>query len=131
MIRRARPSDLGAIELVRRDAAETNGGPAQVEDCLVHEAGGRVDAFLLYRRVVEETEILNLAVSPDARRQGVATALIRQLVESSAGDVLLEVRSANVSARTLYGALGFAEEGVRKGYYREPADDAILLRLHA
>ena len=86
-------------------------------------------AFLVYRRLVDETEILNLAVSPEVRRRGVATALVRHLADMHLGDVLLEVRASNTAARALYRSLGFVEQGLRKGYYRDPVDDALLLRL--
>lgn len=78
-------------------------------------------------------ELESVAVKEDSRRMGVGRALCRKVLEwcreRGAGAVELEVRSRNKSARALYAALGFREEGLRKGYYRDPSDDAVLMRL--
>jgi len=67
------------------------------------------------------------------RRQGYARKLLDSVVkvsnERQAGWIVLEVRSSNENARNLYKSYGFFEEGIRKGYYRNPGDDAILMRL--
>lgn len=78
-------------------------------------------------------ELESVAVKEDSRRMGVGRALCKKVLEwcrdRGVGMVELEVRSRNKSARALYAALGFVEEGLRKGYYREPTDDAVLMRL--
>jgi ribosomal-protein-alanine acetyltransferase len=95
-------------------------------DVAVAEIGGVVAGFLVSRRTApSEREILNIAVAPEFRRSGIATALIESLTDA---DVFLEVRLSNVAARALYGKLGFAEVGTRRDYYDDPAEDAIVMR---
>ncbi len=84
------------------------------------------------RLVAGEGEILRLAVADAYRRQGIATRLL-QVVMSAIADacprgVYLEVRDSNVAARRLYERGGFVECGRRRGYYRSPREDAVLMR---
>jgi ribosomal-protein-alanine N-acetyltransferase len=76
--------------------------------------------------------IETVAVSAAARRLGLGRALceavLRWCEAEGAGRVELEVRAASAGAIALYRELGFVEEGRRKGYYREPVDDAVLMR---
>lgn len=89
-------------------------------------------AFLIAHHLGPEWELENLVVSPSARRKGLGSGLIKELLSQArkAGDehVFLEVRESNHAARVLYEKLGFAETGRRKAYYRNPPDDAILYR---
>ena len=79
------------------------------------------------------TDIMNVAVHPDHRRRGVAEALIRALMERlkqmKCECLTLEVRVSNAGAIALYEKLGFTEVGRRKNYYRNPREDALILRL--
>lgn len=88
---------------------------------------GYVGAYTVCR----ETDILTVAVDPAARRSGVGrqlmTALFAALTQESDA-VFLEVRESNAAARALYTSLGFAEIGVRRGYYKLPTEDAILYK---
>ncbi len=90
-----------------------------------------VVGFALWWVVCDEIHLLVLAVHPDARRHGVARALMAQLEEQavveSAREILLEVRPSNLVAREFYRSLGFAEVGRRRRYYGD-AEDALLLR---
>ncbi|MDX2179443.1 MAG: GNAT family N-acetyltransferase [Bryobacteraceae bacterium] len=84
-------------------------------------------AILVYRQVAEgEFEILNLAVAPEARRRGLARALVADAL-SLGGRWFLEVRESNAAARALYGSLGFREIGERRAYYNDPPEKAIVL----
>ncbi len=80
-----------------------------------------------------EAELRNLAVTPVWRRHGVAAALLRELHErlrlSRISAVFLEVRVSNLPARQLYEIAGYLQANVRKSYYSNPAEDAIVLRL--
>lgn len=82
-----------------------------------------------------EAEILNLAVDPSLRRRGLGGELLdaglAAVSARGAGDVFLEVRESNVAARALYESRGFAALGRRRGYYRNPVEDALVLRRAA
>jgi ribosomal-protein-alanine N-acetyltransferase len=79
-----------------------------------------------------EAEIADLAVAPDARRLGIGRALLEEVMAelATAGvrAVYLEVRESNQAAQTLYASNGFAPVGRRRGYYRSPVEDALVLR---
>jgi len=98
--------------------------------------GNVVVGFILVRAVADEMEIMNLAVDPDARRQGIAARLLAHAIEevrrADVKRVYLEVRESNSGARTFYSSGGFTEQGRRRNYYSQPAEDALLLvlRLH-
>lgn len=87
-------------------------------------------AFLIARCDPQEWEIENVVVAPQHRNRGVASGLIRELLERAEGitSVLLEVRESNIAARRLYAKMGFSEQGLRRNYYRDPVEDALLLR---
>ena len=93
------------------------------------------DAVLGYagsQTVMGETDMMNVAVHPDARRQGIARRLILALVEElkqqGSHCLTLEVRAANAPALALYAREGFAQVGRRPNYYRDPREDALILR---
>ena len=98
---------------------------------------GHIDAgalgFLMARMVADETEILTLAVVPEARRRGVGSALVRTVfaaLPSTCDTVFLEVDETNTAALALYRITGFREVGRRTGYYRNPGgkvNDAIVM----
>lgn len=83
--------------------------------------------------VFEELRVMNLAVAPAARRRGIARALVRRAldegVEGGATRAVLEVRASNEAAKRLYEAEGFTAYAVRATYYRDPIEDALLMRL--
>ena len=92
-----------------------------------------VVAFLVARRIDVEWELENIVVADAVRRQGLGTLLLRGLVahvrsEQGRG-IFLEVRESNQKARQLYQKLGFEESGLRKNYYANPAENAILYRM--
>ncbi len=94
---------------------------------------GVVAGFLMGRIAGDEFEILNMAVSPGNRRQGIGSRLLECALEFSpiagCARVYLEVRASNESALALYKRHGFTECGRRAGYYRDPVEDALLLSL--
>lgn len=93
---------------------------------------GTLVAFLVARRVSEEWELENIAVSQEFRRQGIGMQLLDALLalvqETKGSAVLLEVRESNMAARQLYEKSGFRETGRRRNYYAEPVEDAVLYR---
>jgi len=96
------------------------------------ERTGVIAGFVV-ARCGEEWEIENVVVKPELRRQGIGRELIREVIrqarERGAKDVFLEVRESNAAARALYAELGFNEQGRRRGYYQNPEEDAVVLRL--
>ncbi|HEV2221777.1 MAG TPA: ribosomal protein S18-alanine N-acetyltransferase [Candidatus Acidoferrales bacterium] len=100
--------------------------------CWVAENDGRVDGFLVARKLTDEMEILNLAVAVAARRKGIASQLLREAMNWAAKNgvskVHLEVRASNAPAKAFYQSHGFHSTGKRPNYYRDPPEDALLLR---
>jgi len=99
---------------------------------LVAEENGKVLGYVGSQTVIDESDMMNIAVHPDCRRRGIANALITQLIEGlkkkGSRMLTLEVRASNTSAISLYSGFGFAQVGLRKNYYRNPKEDALILR---
>lgn len=93
---------------------------------------GGVLGFLASRRAGDEIEILNLAVLPQFRRQGLGRQLVEAALlearERGAKSAHLEVRSSNQQAIGFYSVCGFRASGQRKRYYRDPVEDAVLMK---
>ncbi|MEO5341129.1 MAG: ribosomal protein S18-alanine N-acetyltransferase [Magnetococcus sp. MYC-9] len=100
---------------------------------ILHDAAGLLLGYSVARLQVDEWHLLTLGVSPVCRRQGVARRLLADLMQRATLDgcraILLEVRSSNLPARTLYQDMGFQLLYTRKGYYRleSGCEDALLL----
>lgn len=95
--------------------------------------GRRLVAYLSFYHVVDEMEIFNLAVDKTFRRRGLSRRLLGLVLqigrEMGIRYAFLEVRVGNEAARNLYGSFGFQQVGLRKGYYPDNGEDAIVLRL--
>ena len=91
--------------------------------------------FAVGKVLAGEAELETVAVRPSARRKGVGKALCAAVItwawEHGAATIDLEVRASSAGARALYASLGFVEAGRRPGYYVEPPEDAVLMRLSA
>ncbi|HLK07621.1 MAG TPA: ribosomal protein S18-alanine N-acetyltransferase [Candidatus Angelobacter sp.] len=100
---------------------------------LVVEQSGNVVGFIVGRQVEDEWEIENIAVTGSARRCGLGSRLVGELldlVRSRGGkSIFLEVRESNRAARSLYEKWAFLEVGRRKMYYQNPAEDALILKF--
>ena len=98
---------------------------------LVAEENGVVRGYVGSQTVLDETDMMNIAVHPDFRRKGIAAALITKLVsqlKARGSRILrLEGRESNAPAIALYESLGFAQLGLRKNYYRNPKENALIL----
>ena len=99
---------------------------------LVALEGDVVIGYVGSQTVLGETDMMNIAVHPDYRNQGVAKNLIQTLMDTLSGQgshsLMLEVRQSNEPARNLYASLGFETVGIRKNYYRNPKENALILR---
>ena len=99
---------------------------------LVAVEGERVAGYVGSQSVMGESDMMNVAVHPDFRRQGVAELLVKELVAALAEKgnycLTLEVRASNAPAISLYEKLDFQQVGLRKNYYRNPKEDALILR---
>ena len=138
-IRRAHPDDATAIAEMELNIF---GDPWSKKDifsyicldtgmCFSALDGGEVIAYIIGRKIPPEGEIYRIAVREDKRQRGIGYRLLSYALKTELGSgvetVFLEVRSKNAAARALYTAYGFKEIGIRKNYYQNPPDDAIIM----
>ncbi|MBR4490656.1 ribosomal protein S18-alanine N-acetyltransferase [bacterium] len=92
---------------------------------------GCIAGFLILSTVLDEAEIIEIAVSEDLRKKGIASELMREIFDWCQKNgiirIFLEVRESNLPARECYKKFGFSEDGQRKNYYRDPVEDAVLM----
>jgi ribosomal-protein-alanine N-acetyltransferase len=93
-------------------------------------SGGSPAGFIEYITAADELQITDIYVRPEYRRQGLAAQALGELFaeNKTLAHAYLEVRASNTAAQNLYVKLGFAKTGLRKNYYSNPAEDAVLLR---
>ncbi len=141
-IRRLSLADLDGIERIERDAYPTPWSrsmfagelakPSSISlGALDADAEGRLVGYLIISRYVDAWHVMNVAVAREYRRRGIATQLLRELFRLTEGDprrgYTLEVRVSNASAIALYERLGFHATGVRRGYYTDNREDALIM----
>ena len=94
--------------------------------------GNCVAGYIGSQSVMGEADMMNLAVLPDYRRQGIGEklviSLVERLLENAVTSLTLEVRASNAGAIALYEKLGFQQVGRRPNYYKNPKEDALILR---
>ena len=97
--------------------------------CLAADVEGELVGYLVCSRYDTVWHIMNIAVDPDRRRRGIATALLQALLERVGRDapVTLEVRHSNTGAIALYERFGFRSAGVRRRYYADNGEDAVIM----
>ena len=99
---------------------------------LVAMEGDRLAGYVGSQTVMDETDMMNIAVHPDFRHQGIATGLVVDLISAlklrGSHCLTLEVRASNEPAKALYEKMGFRMVGRRPGYYQNPREDALILR---
>jgi ribosomal-protein-alanine N-acetyltransferase len=98
--------------------------------CLAARRGGRLAGYLVCSRYDTVWHIMNVAVDPDDRRTGIATALLRELlarVDDPGARFTLEVRRSNAAAIALYERFGFKAAGMRRRYYQDNGEDALIM----
>jgi [ribosomal protein S18]-alanine N-acetyltransferase len=141
-LRRLTLADLGDIERIERSAYPTPWSRSMFAGELAKPSSislGAVDAdedfalvgYLIISRYVDAWHVMNVAVDPPYRRRGVATLMLEELFKLTVDDgrrgYTLEVRVSNASAIALYEQLGFHATGVRRGYYTDNREDALVM----
>jgi ribosomal-protein-alanine N-acetyltransferase len=139
-LRRLDTRDLDAVDEIERASYPTPwsrsmfAAELQKPSSLALGAYGETDVLVGYAivsRYVDAWHLMNVAVAPAYRRRGVARALLERLFEVTAADprrgYTLEVRVSNVDAIRLYERLGFEPRGIRRGYYTDNREDALIM----
>lgn len=135
-VRAATPGDIPSLCLLEAECFSLPWSAKAFEDffangtsrCLVAEIDGEVCGYVGMNFIPPEGEITNLAVSGKFRRRGVGAALMNVLCEIDGLErLLLDVRVSNTAARALYERCGFTVDGIRKGFYSKPLEDAVLM----
>jgi [ribosomal protein S18]-alanine N-acetyltransferase len=141
-IRRLTLADLAAIERIERRAYPTPWSRSMFAGELAKpssiclgafdtDARDALVAYLIISRYADAWHVMNVAVHDEYRGQGVATQLLNRLFELTAGDdrrgYTLEVRVSNAAAIRLYERLGFVARGLRRGYYTDNREDALIM----
>ena len=138
-IRRLQLRDLTAIERIERSAYPTPWSRSMFAGELSKPSSICLGAFeeevllgyLITSRYVDAWHVMNVAVRPDRQRHGIASALLGQLFQLTEDDdrrgYTLEVRVSNSGAIALYERLGFEQRGLRRGYYTDNREDALIM----
>ena len=138
-IRRSKPDDATAIAQMEEKYFPDPWSKKDIFSYICSEGGmcftaledGVPIAYIIGRKIPPEGEIYRIAVREDKRQRGIGYRLLSYGLKTERGSgvetVFLEVRSRNTPARRLYSAYGFVEAGVRKNYYKNPDDDAIVM----
>lgn len=141
MIRLMQPADLGQVADLEKACFTESWSYALLEAGIhspydvyyVYEQEGRILGYCNLRLLAGEGEVQRIAVLPAFRRLGLAREMMGVMVDyaikNHAVSISLEVREGNLPARNLYETYGFRAEAVRKGYYRNPSEDALIMWL--
>ncbi len=139
--RKLKLRDLTAIEEIERSSYPTPWSrsmfagelakPSSICLGAIDVEANRLVGYLIISRYVDAWHVMNIAVAKDYRRRRIATRLIERLFEVTSGDgrrgYTLEVRVSNEAAIRLYESLGFKARGVRRGYYTDNREDALIM----
>jgi [ribosomal protein S18]-alanine N-acetyltransferase len=142
-LRALETEDLDAVEVIEREAYPTPWSRSMFVTelakpsslCLgAYTADNGLAGYLIVSRYVDAWHVMNLAVGSGFRRRGIASALLERLFSVTADDAqrgyTLEVRVSNAEAIRLYERLGFQPRGVRRGYYTDNREDALIMWRH-
>jgi [ribosomal protein S18]-alanine N-acetyltransferase len=139
-LRRLELHDLAAIETIERASYPTPWSRSMFAGELAKPSSislgafapeGELVGYLIISRYVDAWHVMNVAVAPDWRRRGIASLLLEHLFHATASDdrrgYTLEVRVSNVGAIRLYERLGFRGRGIRRAYYTDNREDALIM----
>jgi ribosomal-protein-alanine N-acetyltransferase len=139
-LRRLDLSDLDAIEAIERASYPAPWSRSMFASELAKQSSlsiaavtpdDRLVGYLVLSRYVDAWHVMNVAVDPSMRRHGVASTMLRHLFEMTRHDAergyTLEVRVSNTAAIALYESFGFVSHGVRRGYYTDNKEDALIM----
>ena len=136
MIRLANKNDLNKINEIGLQIKEDFNKKYDIENFLnldygkiyVYEENESVIGFIQLEEHYEILDIINIAVDKDNHNKNIGTKLIEfSTKDTKAEKIMLEVRESNERARNLYKSYGFVEEGIRKHYYSNPSENAVLM----
>ncbi len=140
-VRRLVYSDLPAVLSIERRAFETPWSLAMFVlelskpsgICLAITDGGTLTGYLVCSRYADVWHLMNIAVTPERRRRGIASRLLERLFEDAGPSAryTLEVRTSNHGAITMYERLGFRRAGHRRRYYHDNGEDALIMWLES
>ncbi|MEZ4650593.1 MAG: ribosomal protein S18-alanine N-acetyltransferase [Candidatus Eisenbacteria bacterium] len=123
-------SDPWPRELFLREAEDRSDNFCRV----VRDLEGELLAYSIAWIIADEAHLGDIAVAPEQRGKGLAKLLLRELIDEArirgAVHIVLEVRASNDGAITLYESHGFTKVAIRKGYYQDDAEDALVMMLH-
>jgi ribosomal-protein-alanine N-acetyltransferase len=132
-------SDLNSIDAIERRAYRTPWSRSMFASelakassiCLGAWEGDQLVGYIVNSRYVDAWHVMNVAVNPDYQRRGIATRLLERLFELTRDDqrrgYTLEVRVSNADAISLYETLGFVRQGIRRAYYTDNREDALIM----
>jgi ribosomal-protein-alanine N-acetyltransferase len=138
-IRRLVLTDIDAIEAIEQRAYRTPWSRSMFASelakptsiCLGAFEGDRLVGYVVNSRYVDAWHVMNVAVEPESQRRGIATQLLEHFFELTRDDerrgYTLEVRVSNQSAIAVYERLGFESRGIRRGYYTDNREDALVM----
>jgi len=139
-VRRLEPHDLGTVDEIERASYPTPWSRSMFVAELrkpssvaigAYAEGGELVGYAFVSRYVDAWHVMNVAVATEFRRRGIATTLLQRVFEVTATDpqrgYTLEVRVSNSEAIRLYERLGFESRGIRRGYYTDNREDALIM----
>ena len=138
-IRRSIPDDATAIAEIEQNIFGDPWSRKDIFSYICSETGmcytalidGEVVGYIIGRKIIPEGEIYRVAVREDKRQRGIGYRLLSYAMKTERGEgvetVFLEVREKNIPARSLYRAYGFREISVRKNYYQNPTENAVVM----
>lgn len=138
-IRKASREDLPGLALLEQESFSDSWSQSALEETLKNPLscilialwGKEVVGYCIFYQILDEVEIVRVAVVSEHRRKGIGEMLLQKLknisLEQGVKKLLLDVREGNLAARALYEKQGFGVDGLRKRFYQNPTEDAVLM----